>query len=324
MQTLIKMPEEKNNKKQKIHCGQKIDTIIIGGGPAGITAGIYLARRNLCVLIIYEKLGGQASTTADIENYAGFKFITGEEFTKRLNEHLADYDVTTAEEKVEKIEKINNGFQVITNKNKFIGKSVIIASGARQRKLGVPGEEKFFNKGVAYCATCDAPLFRDKEVAIIGGGNSALEAAIQLESYAKKIYIVLRKTKLKGEEILIEKVKAMKNLEIIKCANILEIKGDQFVESIILDQENKSRTLNVQGVFVEIGYIPNSELIDGTKIKKNKYGEIKINNKNETSISGVFAAGDVTDVPVKQIIVAAGEGSKAALSAAEYLSKLNN
>ena len=196
------MIEEELRKKPKITCSQKIDTIVIGAGPAGITAGIYLARRNLCVLIIHQKLGGQASTTADIENYAGFKFITGEEFTKRLTEHLKDYDITITEERVEKIEKIDNEFHVTTNKNKFISKSVIIASGARQRKLGVPGENEFLNKGVAYCATCDAPLFRDKEVAIIGGGNSALESAIQLESYAKKIYMVLRKTELKGEQIL--------------------------------------------------------------------------------------------------------------------------
>lgn len=309
--------------KHKIHCSQKIDTIIIGAGPAGITAGIYLARRNLCVFILYEKLGGQASTTADIENYAGFKFITGEEFTKQLNEHLKDYDVTTAEEKVEKIEKINNEFHVTTEKNKFIGKSVIIASGARQRMLGVPGEKEFLNKGVAYCATCDAPLFRDKEVAIIGGGNSALESAIQLETYAKNIYMILRKTELKGEQILIDKVKAMKNLTIIPCTNIKEIKGDKFVEKIIVEDNQKNTTteMNVQGVFVEIGYIPNSELTEGSKVELSDYKEIKINNKNETSVKGIFSAGDVTDVPVKQIIVAAGEGSKAALSTAEYLSR---
>ena len=287
------MVEEKNKEepKPKIHCNQKIDAIIVGGGPAGITAAIYLARRNLCVLVIYEKLGGQASTTADIQNYAGFKFITGEDFTKRLDEHLKDYDVTKAEEKVEKIERKGNEFHVTTNKNKFIGKSVIIASGARQRMLGVTGEKEFFNKGVAYCATCDAPLFREKVVAIIGGGNSALEAAIQLESYAKKIYIVLRKTELKGEQVLIDKVKAIKNLEIIKCANILEIKGDKFVESITLDQEKKSTTLNVQGVFVEIGYLPNSELTMGSKIELNDYKEIKINNKFNTQIESKVVEG---------------------------------
>jgi alkyl hydroperoxide reductase subunit F len=235
---------------------------------------------------------------------------------------LKDYDVTTAEEKVEKIGKNKGMFKIETDKNIYEGKTVIIASGGRQRKLGIPGEEEFLNKGVAYCATCDAPLFRDKEVAIIGGGNSALEAAIQLESYAKKIYLVLRKHDLKGEDILIDKVNTFKNLETVHCTNIKEIKGKVFVESIVVNQDDpkkQTREIPVQGVFVEIGYIPNSELAD---VKKNDYNEIIINNKNETSMKGMFAAGDVTDVAVKQIIVAAGEGSKAALSAAEYLARL--
>jgi NADH-dependent peroxiredoxin subunit F len=297
------------------------DAIIIGGGPAGITAGIYLARRNLCVLIVYEKLGGQASTTGEIKNYAGFRLISGPEFTKRLDEHLKDYDITTVEEKVDSISNSGNMVQIKTSKTIYEGKSLIISTGARQRKLGIPGEEEFLNKGVAYCATCDAPLFREKVVAIIGGGNSALEAAIQLESYAKKIYLVLRKTELKGEQVLIDKIKVMKNLEIINCAKIFSIQGTKFVESITLDQENKSRSMNVQGVFVEIGYLPNSEITNNLDLKMNKNKEIIVNNQNETSLSGIFAAGDVTDVPVKQIIVAAGEGSKAALSAAEYLAK---
>jgi len=308
--------------KQKIHCDKTFDTIIIGGGPAGITSGIYLARRNLCVLILYEKLGGQASLTADIENYSGFKFISGQDFTDKLNDHLNNYDVTSKQEKVLKIKKSNNIFRVETDKNIYEGKTIIITSGARQRKLRIPGEEEFLNKGVTYCATCDAPIFRDKEVAIIGGGNSALEAAIQLESYAKKIYMVLRKHDLKGEDILIEKVKSFKNLELIHCTEIQKIKGKVFVESIIVEQEDPKkqiREIPVQGVFVEIGYVPNSEFID---VDKNDYGEIKISNKNETSVKGIFAAGDVTEVPVKQIIVAAGEGSKAALSTAEYLARL--
>jgi len=305
--------------KDKIVCGKTYDVVIVGSGPAGITAGIYLGRRKLCVLVLYKDMGGQASTTADIENYAGFKFISGEEFTKRMNEHLKEYDITLKRENAEKIEKNGDLFLIKTNKASYEGKSVIIATGARQRKLGIKGEKEFLNKGVAYCATCDAPLFRDREVAIIGGGNSALEAAIQLEKYAKKIYVILRKEKLSGEQVLIDKVKSFKNLEIIKCSEIQEIKGKVFVESIIIDMHGKIKEIKVGGVFVEIGYMPNSEFVD---INKNDYGEIKIDNRNRTSEKGIFAAGDVTEVYVKQIIVSAGEGAKAALSAAEYLARM--
>ncbi|MBT4165410.1 FAD-dependent oxidoreductase [archaeon] len=301
-------------EKKKVY-----DVVIVGGGPAAISSAIYLARRNLCVLMVYGVLGGQASTTADIENYVGFKFITGEEFTKRLNEHLKEYDISCQKEIVKIVKAKGSLFSVEGEENNYIGKAVIISSGARQRKLGVPGEAEFLNKGVAYCATCDAPLFRNKEVAIIGGGNSALEAAIQLESYSKKIYLVIRGKELKGEAVLINKVKGFDNVEVVPSASIKEIKGSKFVEKIIVEQEGSSKELDVQGVFVEIGYIPNSEIIE---IKKNERNEIMISNKNETSIKGVFAAGDVTEIPTKQIIVSAGEGAKAAISAADYLARL--
>ncbi|MBD3253083.1 alkyl hydroperoxide reductase [Candidatus Pacearchaeota archaeon] len=307
-------------KKQKIQCEKIFDSIIIGAGPAGITAGIYLARRNLCVLIIYETLGGQTALTADIENYMGFRFISGEDFTKKLDDHLEEYDVTLAEEKVENLKKNKKLFTIETSKNIYKGKTVIIASGARHKKLGVPGEEKFLTKGVAYCATCDAPLFRNKEVAIIGGGNSALESAIQLESYAKKIFILTINKDLEGEDILIEKVRSFKNIEIIPNAITKEIKGEKFVTGIVYEKNKKINEIPLQGVFIEIGYEPNSGIFD---VKKNNQKEIVIDNKNQTSEKGIFAAGDVTEVPVKQIIVAAGEGAKAAISAADYLSRFH-
>lgn len=295
------------------------DTIIIGGGPAGITAGIYLARRNLNVLIIYKELGGQASITADIENYSGFKFITGLEFTERLKEHIIDYKIKYINENVLKVKKDKNIFNINTDKNTYSSKSVIIASGARQKMLGIPGESEFLNKGVSYCATCDAPLFRDKIVAIVGGGDSALEAAIQLQGYAKKIYILTINDKLKGENVLIDKVKSYKNVEILSNAKTREIKGEDFVNTLFFEQEQKIKQINVEGVFVEIGYLPNSDIVE---INKNNYGEILINPNNETSVKGIFAAGDVTNVPVKQIIVAAGEGSKAAIACANYLARM--
>ena len=298
------------------------DTIVVGGGPAGITSSIYLARRKLCILMVYEQMGGQAFITADIQNYSGYRFISGDEFTKRLSEHLNDYDLDCAEEKVVGVTKSDHLFEVKTTKNSYRGKSVVIASGMRQRLLNIAGESEFLNKGVAYCATCDAPLFKGREVAVIGGGNSALEAVIQLEKYAKKIYAITINKELMGEVVLIDKVQAMPNVEIIDSARTRAIKGDTFVSGMTFDKNGKLIDLAVQGVFIEIGYQPNSEFID--IIGKNEYGEIKITKENETSLKGIFAAGDVTDVPVKQIIVAAGEGAKAALSAAEYLSRLRH
>lgn len=297
------------------------DSIVIGAGPAGITAGIYLARRKLKVLVFYREVGGQASKTSDIENYSGFKFITGRDFTEKLKEHIKSYDLQCNQEKVIKIKKSGKIFNVKTKKSEYFSKSIIYATGAKQKKLNIKGEEEFLNKGVAYCATCDAPLFNKKDVAIIGGGNSALEATLQLEKYAKKLYIITINKKLDGEKILQEKVMKLKNVKHICCSSILEIKGKKFVESIRIKQQDKEKEIPVQGVFVEIGYEPNSELIN---VEKNNLNEIKIDSKNQTSKKGIFAAGDVTNIPVKQIIVASGEGAKAAISAAEYLSRMKN
>lgn len=295
------------------------EAIVIGGGPAGITAGIYLARRKFCTLILYEELGGQASKTADIENYSGFRLISGPEFADKLKDHLDEYDIKAKPESALKIKKTKTGFEVHTKENIYKTKSIIFASGSRPRKLKIPGEEEFLNKGVAYCATCDAPLFNGKDVAIIGGGNSALGAAMQLEKYANKIYMITINDELKGEAVLIDKINKSKKIEIVCCSNITEIKGNVFVESLVIEKDKKEQEIKVGGVFVEIGYISNSEIFNG---ELNDKKEVIINKKNETSIPGIFAAGDVSDVSVKQIIVAAGEGAKAAINCSEYLNRL--
>jgi alkyl hydroperoxide reductase subunit F len=294
------------------------DLIIIGAGPAGITAAIYAARKKLDFSVITKDIGGQAAWSGDIENYTGYQFISGPELALKFKEHLEGFGFDLKEEvEAVKVEKEASNFRVETSKEAYSAKTVIIATGKRPRMLNVPGEVEFKNRGVTYCATCDGPLFADKNVAIIGGGNSALDAALQMMKIASKTYLINIKDKLTADPIMQKKVIASPKVEILNKTKTLEIFGDVFVKRIKVETEGKVREIPLVGVFIEIGLIPNSNIIDF--VEKNKLGEIIVNCMDETSHPGVFAAGDVTSVPEKQIIVAAGEGSKAALSAFKYL-----
>jgi len=296
------------------------DLIIIGAGPAGITAAVYAARKHLDTLVITKDIGGQAAWSGDIENYTGYQFITGPELAAKFEEHMRGYNIAVKEnEEAIEVKKVGNIISVKTNKNEYQSKSVIIASGKKSRELNVPGEKEFKNRGLTYCATCDAPLFAGKTVAVIGGGNSALDAALQLMKIAKRIYIVNITPQLGGDAIMRQKVEKSEIVAAFNNSRVTEIIGDNFVTGIKIEREKKIEALSVQGVFVEIGLIPNSGI--APDLEKNQLGEIKVNSQNETNIAGVFAAGDVTNVPEKQIIIAAGEGSKAALSAFRYLAQ---
>jgi alkyl hydroperoxide reductase subunit F len=296
------------------------DLIIIGAGPAGITAAVYAARKRINTLVITKDIGGQAAWSGDIENYTGYQFVTGPELVSKFEEHLRQYAVSLKEnEEALEFKKIGDLISVKTNKNIYETKTLIIASGKRSRQLNVPGEKEFRNKGLTYCATCDGPLFSGKDVAVIGGGNSALDAALQLMSIANHVYIINITSAFSGEEIMIQKVEQSKITTILHDARVTGITGDRFVTGITIQRQGKEEKLSIQGVFIEIGLIPNSEFVKD--LGKNQYGEIMVSPHNETSIPGVFAAGDVTDVPEKQIIIAAGEGSKAALGAFKYLSQ---
>ena len=296
------------------------DLIIIGAGPAGITASVYAGRKKMQLLVISRDIGGQAAWSSDIENYTGYQFITGTELVAKFEEHMRKYDIPMKEnETVTEVKKANNIISVKTDKGTYGAKSVIIASGKRSKELGVPGDKEFKNRGLTYCATCDGPLFSDKAVAVIGGGNSALDAALQLIKIAKKVYVINITDSLTGDAVMRQKVEGSKIVTILNNTGVTAILGDKFVNGIKIKREGKEETLSVEGVFVEIGLIPNSEF--AKDIEKNQIGEIKINCRNETNIPGIFAAGDVTDVPEKQIIIAAGEGSKAALSAFRYLAQ---
>jgi alkyl hydroperoxide reductase subunit F len=294
------------------------DLIIVGAGPAGITAAVYAARKRMNILVITRDIGGQAAISGDVENYTGYQFITGPELARKFEEHMRKYDIALKEnEEVTELKKIDDIVKVKTNKGVSEAKTAIIASGKRSRELNVPGEKEFKNKGLTYCATCDGPLFTGKDVAIIGGGNSALDAVLQLINIAKHIYLINITQQLTGDPIMQEKAEASNSVTVLNNAEVTGIAGDNMVTGIKVKQAGKENLLSVQGVFVEIGLIPNSEF--AKDVAKNQYGEIKVNSYNETNIPEIFAAGDVTDVPEKQIIIAAGEGSKATLSVFRYL-----
>ena len=296
------------------------DLIIIGAGPAGITAAIYSARKKINFLVISKDIGGQTAWSGNIENYTGYQFITGPELTSKFEEHMRRYNTALKEnESVTEVKKEREKIIVKTDKGQYEAKTVIIASGKRSKELAVPGEKEFKNKGLTYCATCDAPLFSGKDVAVIGGGNSALDATLQLMNIAHHIYLINIVSNLTGDPVMIEKAKKSEMVSIMNNMRVLEISGDKMVRSIKMNSDGKDRTLSVEGVFVEIGLIPNSYF--APDVEKNSLGEIKVDRYNNTSIPGIFAAGDITDVPEKQIVIAAGEGSKASLTAFRYLNK---
>lgn len=295
-----------------------LDLIIIGAGPAGITAGVYAARKKLSVLVVTGDIGGQAAWSGDIENYTGYQFITGPDLAAKFEEHIRKFDIQLKEnETALELTKTGSTIQVKTNKGFYEAKTVIVASGKRSRELGCSGEKKFRNKGLTYCATCDGPLFSKKDVAVIGGGNSALDAALGLIRIANKVFVINNTPELGGDAVMREQLILSDKAIIMNNSKVTEIKGENFVNAIKVASLGQETILPVEGVFVEIGLIPNSEFARITE--KNEYGEIKVNRFNETNIEGVFASGDVTDVAEKQIIIAAGEGAKAALSAFRYL-----
>jgi thioredoxin-disulfide reductase len=295
------------------------ELIVLGAGPAGVTASIYAARERMDFMLVASEVGGQVSNSAEIENYTGFQFITGQELSAKLEEHLQKFKFEMKLEQINKVEHEGNSFRVKTEGGDYLGKTVIIATGRRPRELNVPGETEFKNRGITYCSTCDGPLFEGMDVAVIGGGNSALESALQMAKIATSVHVITHGSTLRADKVYLEKAKESDKIKIITSTNILEVVGDRLVTGIKMRSKGKNpELLPVKGVFVEVGSVPNSQIVDF--VQKNQSGEIMVNPKCETNVPGLFAAGDVTDVPEKQIIVAAGEGCKAALSAFRYLS----
>ena len=300
------------------------ELIIIGAGPAGMTAAVYAARKKLNALLISSDIGGQVLWTAGVENYMGYQLIEGPELMRKFEEQVKQFPIDTKTgEQVINLAQTNEGFEVRTTKNESSQtRAAIIATGKRPRQLNIPGEEKLRGKGITYCAICDGPLFAGENVAIIGGGNSALEAANDMVKIAEHVYLISL-TPFTGDQILIDKVTDASNMTVLLEHEVLEIEGESRVKRIkIRDLKNKlEKKLDVGGVFIEIGLTPNSDPFKEI-VQFNHLGEIEVNCANETSVPGLFAAGDVTNVPEKQIVVAAGEGAKAALQAHRYLQRL--
>lgn len=318
------------------------DLIIIGGGPAAVAAGVYAARKKLKTLLITESFGGQSLVSDNIENWIGEKMLTGFDLAKKLEEHVRAQEAIEIKmpERVTKVSEIPCAdgspsptgfggagkrpcdFLVETDKGgRYETKAVVVTSGSRRRRLGVPGEDTFDGKGVAFCSTCDAPIFAGKRVAVVGGGNAGLEAVVDLFPYATQIYLLHRADQLKGDPITQEQVKTSSKVELILNAETQEILGEKFVTGLSYKdaKSGEVKELAVDGVFVEIGAVPNSEIVKGL-VELNPYGEVVIDHKTgATSKPGIFAAGDVTDEMYKQNNISAGDGVTAALSAYGYL-----
>ncbi len=295
------------------------DLIIIGAGAAGITAAIYSSRRALKTLVISKDIGGQAATTPYIENYPGVDLVGGVELMLKFKAQAEKFGAEFIFGEVASIKREADKFLVRTNDQVYDSRAIILAFGLTPLDLGVPGEEKFKGKGVVYCATCDAPLYKRKTVAVVGGGSSALDAALLLAKISNQVYLIHRRDQFRGEEILVERVKENPKIELVLNSVVKEIKGDRVVESVIVvDNKNNSREIKVDGVFVEIGHVVKSDFVRDL-VKLNERKEVIVNGRCETSEPGIFAAGDVADIDYKQIVISAGEGAKAALTAYRYL-----
>jgi thioredoxin reductase (NADPH) len=306
------------------------DFIILGAGVTGLSAAMYAARLGLKTLCLgYSHgsefaLGGVITTTNIVENYPGFASISGQELAEKIKNHAKEYPlVSLKEELVQSVEKSKEGFVVKTKKGSYLGKTLLFATGTKWKKLDVPGSKEFENKGIAYCALCDAPFFKNKIVAVVGGSDSAAKDALVLAEHVKKVYIIYRKEKIRAEPTNLRRVEANKKIEVINNTNVLEVKGNKVIQSVILDKDySGNKELKLDGLFVAIGHIVLSDLAKPLNVKLNEKSEIIINHRtSETNIEGVYAAGDVTDKPFKQAITGVAEGCTAAYSAFEYISK---
>ncbi len=307
---------------KKIAAKDPFDVLIVGGGPAGAAAAVYAARKGIRTGVASERFGGQVLDTLGIENFISVKETEGPKFAHALEEHVRTYDVDIMNlQRARALKPTGSLIEVELESGATLkARSVIISTGARWRNINVPGEKEFKNKGVAYCPHCDGPLFKGKRVAVIGGGNSGVEAAIDLAGIVAHVTLVEFDTKLRADAVLQKKLHSLPNVTVLTNAQTTQITGDQKVNGLVYKDRasGEEKRVELEGVFVQIGLVPNTEWLKGT-VELSKFGEIIVGPRGETSVPGVFAAGDCTTVPFKQIIIAAGDGAKAALGAFDHL-----
>ena len=296
------------------------DVLIIGGGPAGLNAALYAARKELSVTVVTTDIGGQMLLTGEIENYLGLPHISGFELADRMEAHVKEYPVTFVTAGVKALEEKDGVFLLHLDDGETLeGRTCIVTAGKRSRTLDIPGEMKYTGRGVSYCATCDAPFYRKKTVAVVGGGDSAVQAAIELSKLCEKVYLLVR-SRIRAAEVIVRRLESISHVEVRLGVTPEEVVGEKKVTGLRVKETATGReeTLDVQGVFVEAGGIPNNGFLP-PEIAVNSKGEIITDKEGRTNAAGLFAAGDVTDSKNKQVIIAAGEGAAAALAAHEYL-----
>lgn len=310
---------DENVKQEPVDLGQ-YDIAVIGGGPAGASAGIYAARKGLKTVIVAERIGGQVKDTKGIENLISVPYTEGPELSAKLSDHIAKYDIKVLENR--RLKNLEDGKLKLLNldSGEFLkAKSVIVATGSKWRELNIPGEKEYIGRGVAFCPHCDGPYYKGKDIAVVGGGNSGIEAAIDLAGIVKSVTVFEFLPELKADKVLIERLESMENVTIMKNVQTTEVIGDgeKMIGLAYKDREtNEIKKVDLDGVFVQIGLLPDSSFIKDT-VETNRFGEIVIDEKCRTNVKGFYAAGDVTTVPYKQIIISMGEGAKAALTAFE-------
>jgi len=301
--------------------GGVYDVLIAGAGPAGLTAGVYCARKMLNTIIISENIGGQALESWAIENYMGYRMITGEDLMKKFEEQVRTLNMRLELDRVISLSKEGDIFTIRTiSENIFKAKTVILAQGNRPKKLGVANEEQFLGRGLSICSTCDGPLYRDKRVAIVGGGNSAIQTAVEMSKIASSVSLIVRST-IRADSIYAEMLESNKNIIVYLNTQVIALHGNKFLSAVtIKNAKGDEQKMELDGIFIEIGWLPNTDFLSGF-VALNEKKEIIVDLNCHTSQEGVFAAGDVTSVKNKQIIIASGDGAKAALEAYEYLMK---